>query len=716
MVGARMKIYKLLLIAGLIFIFGTGCVYFNTFYLAKKNFKEAEDKREKTGREDAAGGSATQYKTTIEKSLLIITDHPDSKYVDDALYMIGKSYYHLGDYSKAERKFRELLAAYPESDYVEPSLFYLGKCRLQREEYIPARQAFIQVDSITRNKKWKAEAQHMIGQIEFDEGNYNEAIKYYSSYLEKFAGEGLAAEIQYKIGEIYDSLENYESSKNAYLKVDDYDPSDSLYFESEFRAGESYYALNMIDSGYAIFEQLSKNEKYYNYAGKIRLKLAEAQSIKGDYQAAIDQYTQIAKEFQKTDPAAQAYYQMGEIYLKEFNDLETAKSMYDSSKTAYRRSDIYQSAVERSASISKLSQYRDQASTEDLDSAAQSQFQLAELYLFDLENPDTALVEFKTLIDSFPDSRYAPKAYVARGYIFNHFRDMPDSAESSFETVFQKYPNSDYVEDAAKELDVDLDTMNLDYAGQRYRNAEKLILDNRESDSAMAIMQSIIDDFPSSRYVPKAAYAKAWLTEKYVAPKEWDPEDSTSVPDSTLILAWNDVAETYAGTKYGDSAMVKLGKRPTARPKQTQQKKEEDIPPPEDTTALAATGDSTGISGGIPLEGGIMIKPEDISKLIDTLHVVDGEPVVKGEFVYPPSAYYSKFEGYVGFMVKIDFLGKPTEWHIIQPSGIKEIDEAAYEALRYTEFDIGQIPPEYIDEWQFYRIRVELPLEVKGRQ
>jgi TolA-binding protein len=714
MVGARMKFYKLLLIAGLILIFGTGCVYYNTFYLAKKNFNDAEDKREKTGREDAAGGSSGQYKTAIEKALLIITDHPDSKYVDDALYIIGKSYYHLGDYSKAERKFRELLAAYPESDYVEPSLFYLGKCRLQREEYIPARQAFIQVDSITNNKKWKAEAQHMIGQIEFDEGNFDEAIKYYSSYLEKFAGEGSASEIQFKIGEIYDSLQDYESSKNAFLRVADYKPSDSLYYESQFKAGESYYALGMIDSGYVIFEQLSKNEKYYDFAGQIRLKLAEAQSIRGDYQAAIDEYNKIAEEFQKTDPAARAYYQMGEIYLREFNDLETAKTMYDSSKNAYRRSDVYQSALERSTNISRLSQFREKASAEDIDSAALSLFQMAELYLFELENPDTALVEFQVLIDSFPQSEFAPKAYLAKGYIFKNFKNMPDSAEIAFNTIFEKYPSSDYVEEAAKELDVDLDTMNLDYAGQRYRNAEKMILRDELPDSAKAIMQSIIDEFPSSRYAPKAAYAKAWLTEKHSTPEEWDPTDSTSVPDSTIILAWDSVATVYAGTQYGDSALVRLGKKVTTRPN-LPPPKQEDTPLPKDTGEAIASGDTT-VHPPIVLGPGEEIPWEQIATLIDTLHVVDGEPVVKGEFTYPPSAYYSKFEGYVGFMVKIDFLGKPVDWHILQPSGIKEIDEAANEALRYTEFDIGQIPPEYIDEWQFYRIRVELPLEVKGRQ
>jgi TonB family protein len=707
-----MRFFKLTAIVISITLLFSGCVYFNTFYLAKKNFNEAEDRREKQGSDEAVGGSANQYQAAIEKSLKVITDHPDSKYVDDALYIIGKSYYHLGDFSKSERKFRELLAAYPESDYYDRALFYLGKCRLKQEEYILARQSFIQVDSVTKNRKWKAEAQYMIGEIEFNEGNFEEAVKYYTSYLEKYADANLAPRVQFKIGQAYDSLENYEASKNAYLNVADYGPSDSLYFQSQFNAGESYYALDMIDSGYAIFEKLSKDEKFYTSAGMIRLKLAEALEIKGDLEAAVDEYAQITEEFQRSESAARAYYRMGEIYMLELSDLETAKMMYDSSMTANRRSEVYQMALERSANISKLSQYRQAATAEDLEGAAQSQFQLAELYVFELENPDTALYEFQMVIDSFPESEYAPKALLARGYIFDKHLGMKDSSRAQYRQVIEDYPSSDQVEEAAMELNISLERIDADYAGQRYKTAERLIFNEDNIDSAMILLQSIVDEFPNSRYAPKAAYAKAWLTEKYVTPEEWDPADSTSVPDSVIILAYQAVADEYAGTPYGDSALVKLGRKVVPKPRIPQQ--QQDTIPQD--TLLPGDQDVIEDDRDLVVIGTDTITANEIATLIDTLHVVDGDPIKEGDFVYPPSAYYSRFEGYVGFMVKIDFLGKPTDWRILQPSGIKEIDEAAVEALRYTEFDVGQIPPEFIDQWQFYRIRVELPPEIKGRQ
>ena len=50
MVGCRMKYYKIIALVLAFVIIGSGCVYYNTFYYAKKNFNDAEERREKTAR------------------------------------------------------------------------------------------------------------------------------------------------------------------------------------------------------------------------------------------------------------------------------------------------------------------------------------------------------------------------------------------------------------------------------------------------------------------------------------------------------------------------------------------------------------------------------------------------------------------------------------------------------------------------------------------
>src|SRR4030065_1163703 len=98
----------------LVFIFSLvllicGCVYYNTFYQAQNNFEKAEQARKKA-RDPNAPFPSANYTEAIKKASKVLEFHPKSKWVDDALLLIGKAYYYQGEYLKAERKFRELIA------------------------------------------------------------------------------------------------------------------------------------------------------------------------------------------------------------------------------------------------------------------------------------------------------------------------------------------------------------------------------------------------------------------------------------------------------------------------------------------------------------------------------------------------------------------------------------------------------------------------------
>ena len=54
----------------------------------------------------------------IEKCSNILQFSSNSSYVDDALMMLGKSFYYQKNYLKAQRKFEELISTQPNSDYV----------------------------------------------------------------------------------------------------------------------------------------------------------------------------------------------------------------------------------------------------------------------------------------------------------------------------------------------------------------------------------------------------------------------------------------------------------------------------------------------------------------------------------------------------------------------------------------------------------------------
>jgi len=280
-----MKSFRLLAVALLIALSGCG-VYYNTFFLAKKNFNEAEDERKKGGTEVVRGGAVQKYRKAIEKASRVLEFHPDSKYVDDALFMIGKSYYHTGDFSKAETKFRELLATQPNSEYAYRSVFYLGKSRYQKGDFVGARESFDRTVANAKRKELRAEAMFMLGEIVFSQEDWQRAIEVYTEYLVEFGEGERSAEIEFKIAQAYYNIEDYGKAREAFLAVEKFNPVDSLRYQARFNAADCMYLMDMPDSGLVLYDELAKDEKNYDKMPNIFLQQADGYERKGDFETA----------------------------------------------------------------------------------------------------------------------------------------------------------------------------------------------------------------------------------------------------------------------------------------------------------------------------------------------------------------------------------------------------------------------------------------------
>ena len=93
----RSKLYPLLLFV----VFSSSCAYYNTFYNAEQYFEEAEKLRLEKDGEMIPISAMDKYGKTIEKSKKVIEDFPESKYVNEALLLMGKARYYRSDYDLA---------------------------------------------------------------------------------------------------------------------------------------------------------------------------------------------------------------------------------------------------------------------------------------------------------------------------------------------------------------------------------------------------------------------------------------------------------------------------------------------------------------------------------------------------------------------------------------------------------------------------------------
>ena len=114
-----MKLARLACLALLVLC---GCAYYNTFYSAKKAWDNAMEERRKNTLEGTSPVEIGYYQACIKSSLSLVSKYPKSKYVDDAVLMLGRCYLNKGDYDAALDRFHTLVDSLPKSELVPEAL------------------------------------------------------------------------------------------------------------------------------------------------------------------------------------------------------------------------------------------------------------------------------------------------------------------------------------------------------------------------------------------------------------------------------------------------------------------------------------------------------------------------------------------------------------------------------------------------------------------
>ena len=105
-----------------------GCAYFNTFYNAQEHYKDAEKIRIENFGNQLPSRAIQEYEKAIEKSQKVLTDYSDSKYVNDALLLKGKSHFFKREYDSAKEAFDKLKES-EEVFFQNETTYWLALCK-----------------------------------------------------------------------------------------------------------------------------------------------------------------------------------------------------------------------------------------------------------------------------------------------------------------------------------------------------------------------------------------------------------------------------------------------------------------------------------------------------------------------------------------------------------------------------------------------------------
>jgi TonB family protein len=365
---------------------------------------------------------------------------------------------------------------------------------------------------------------------------------------------------------------------------------------------------------------------------------------------------------------------MGIINQDKLQDLKKAKEFFDQAHKEKPQSEIAQKALEKGANLAKLEEYQKQLT--EAEKPEVTLYLLAEAYLFEMNQPDSALSEFTVLAEEYPESEFAPKSLYAIAWIRENYKGDREGAKEFYQKLLDRYPSSDYSGLARSFLGIAEDSLSIAFPEKLFKEAETLLLRDGNIDSAQSLYQKIVQDFPESRYAPGSMYALAWTQEHYENPG-----------DSTVITTYQGVVDKYPESEYADAARIKLGIKKKKKPQPESQ--EQPSPHPEGADTLAQQEEE--------------YKPE---------FPLAPNPKTRGEFVYPESELESGVEGKVVLKIKIDnFNGEVYEAEVVNSLDNFYIDEAAKQAALQTVFDPDSIDVMQVGGYFLYEVEVKPPGE-----
>ncbi|MCB2205859.1 tetratricopeptide repeat protein [bacterium] len=362
--------------------------YFNTYYNAIRTFEQAEDeikqRRNERSIDPQHAAQATQVEIpegmpeaqrkqiqrdmameqgsvpssaivlldkVIEKCSRILINYPKSKWVDNSLLLIGKSYYYKKEPLRAERKFQELLDRYPDSDLVPEAILWLGMSYTMLEDYEKAEITLnraVEVAIEEEEADVASLAYYELGKMHLLQGNRAQAVADYEEAVTFAADRDELLQVQLSLAREYERLGETEKAAKAYSDIFRLDPSTDLAFIAELNYAKLTRMSGDLDDASNTLINMLENPQYLDYDAKIQLEIAHLyyayheryldvdDSLAADaFDAALEQYTFVDTTFSGTAEAADAFYEMGRIYEYDVEDYDNAYENYSQAKLAF---------------------------------------------------------------------------------------------------------------------------------------------------------------------------------------------------------------------------------------------------------------------------------------------------------------------------------------------------------------------------------------------
>ena len=513
-----------------------------------------------------------KYDKVIEKGSRVLERFPkNKKRTAEAVFLIGESFRHKQEWSKAITKYDEFERYFADHDSMRTVEYQRAYCLYKNGEYNIARFALEPVVA-SKDHPYYFQGLNLMSLLDEQSEFPEQAIAALEAVLAENSGSPyMRGKAHFRLAGLYYKQENWDKAREHYTaeeikllnsperQLAGEQSAECLVYKKEYlKAADEYKAL------YKEPEYEKKRPDYLVRIGEVTM-LAER------YGDGIVILQKVNNEYPRTVFASRSYFTLGDYEQNKKVNYEQAIVYYDSSFISRSISEWGQQSRERRDALKRLlamrsknDSLRSKESIPNINGFFNSEFQIAELFLFKLDEVDSAVTRLDAIIKETKDSNRVLRATYAKAFILDEFKHDPDAAEEIYKEIIEKYPDTEYAKQAQVNLGmrVTLKTKE-DLAKERYLVAESLWTVAAETpanqmeqvDSAYArafvSFDSLYQEYPNTEAGAQALYMKAMYF-------QMNPERI----DSTMLI-YKTLREKYGQTPWGKQAGKMMNTRLT---------------------------------------------------------------------------------------------------------------------------------------------------------
>ncbi len=324
--------------------------YYNTFYNATKAFEEG---RESVTQEDPeidrnrylsifqeprGASNAQPFDKAIEKSADVLREHPNSKWVDDAVLLIGKSYFYQENFVGAAQKFREGIAL--GTGRQEEARFWLARTLVVTDRYAEASDVLASaLEGIEEVGPWTARMFLVRGELFVRQERWEEAEQALGRGVQGPLPDALAARSTFLLGQVRETLDRPTAARAAYRLAAEQTSSFELEFAAQMKAielkglhGDTAEALDELQA-------LEQDNKYYEKQGEMAVVRARLYRAQGRPEEAETLLTKMLHQDESPtgETRGRLYYELATLHREAYEDFSQSAVYYERAATAMNR-------------------------------------------------------------------------------------------------------------------------------------------------------------------------------------------------------------------------------------------------------------------------------------------------------------------------------------------------------------------------------------------